>query len=168
MWSLYNESPTGSVDPTPTVWHGWLDRERAMDYPARISTEDDLIWFSRRARRRNGRIALFEINPRLEDRDSTSFALRQGMAVHQFLIKAIRSGWVQSSHELFRRRFGGRARASHASPGEVKKGAGISIGAHGLRTDELLFNESQSRILFRAGQTQKLSCGFWRTGTESI
>jgi phosphoribosylformylglycinamidine synthase len=71
----------------------------------------------------------------------------KALAVHQFLIEAIRSGWVQSAHDCSD---GGLAVALAESciSGEVKKGAGISIGGHGGRTDKLLFNESQSRILF--------------------
>ncbi len=145
--SLYNESPTGSVDPTPTVGMvGLIEKERWITRQG-FQQENDLIWLvGGLGDEMGGSLYLRSIHglkigipPRLH--------YGKALAVHQFLIEAIRSGWVQSAHDCSD---GGLAVALAESciSGEVKKGAGISIGAHGGRTDELLFNESQSRILF--------------------
>jgi phosphoribosylformylglycinamidine synthase len=145
--SLYNESPTGSVDPTPTVGMvGLIEKERWITRQG-FQQENDLIWLlGGLGDEMGGSLYLRSIHglkigipPRLH--------YGKALAVHQFLIEAIRSGWVQSAHDCSD---GGLAVALAESciSGEVKKGAGISIGGHGGRTDKLLFNESQSRILF--------------------
>jgi phosphoribosylformylglycinamidine synthase len=50
------------------------------------------------------------------------------------------------------------ALAESCVSGEVKRGAEISVDVRGRRTDELLFNESQSRILIssRPGSAAEL------------
>ena len=152
--SLYNESPTGSVDPTPTVGMvGLIEKERWITRQG-FQQEDDLIWLvGGLGDEMGGSLYLRSIHglkigipPRLH--------YDKALAVHQFLIEAIRSGWVQSAHDCSD---GGLAVALAESciSGEVKIGARISIGAHGGRTDELLFNESQSRILFSSRPDSK-------------
>jgi phosphoribosylformylglycinamidine synthase subunit PurL len=78
----------------------------------------------------------------------------KALAVHQFLIEAIRSGWVQSAHDCSD---GGLAVALAEScvSGGVKTGARIYIDPYGGRTDERLFNESQSRIVFSSQPGQR-------------
>jgi phosphoribosylformylglycinamidine synthase II len=145
--SLYNESPAGGVDPTPTVGMvGLIEQERWITRQA-FQQENDLVWLvGGLGDELGGSLYLRSIHglkigipPRLE--------YDQALAVHLFLAEAIRSGWVQSAHDCSD---GGLAVALSEScvSGEVKRGAHISIGAHSRRTDELLFNESQSRILF--------------------
>jgi phosphoribosylformylglycinamidine synthase subunit PurL len=157
--SLYNESPTGSVDPTPTVGMvGLIEKERWITRQG-FQQEDDLIWLvGGLGDEMGGSLYLRSIHglkigipPRLH--------YDKALAVHQFLIEAIRSGWVQSAHDCSD---GGLAVALAESciSGEVKKGAAISIGAHGVRTDELLFNESQSRILFSSRPDSKAELRF--------
>jgi phosphoribosylformylglycinamidine synthase subunit PurL len=145
--SLYNENPAGSVDPTPTVGMvGLIEKERWITRQGFLH-ENDLVWLvGGLGDEMGGSLYLRAIHglkigipPRLD--------YDRALAVHQFLAEAIRSGWVQSAHDCSD---GGLAVALAEScvSGEVKTGAKISIGAHGRRTDERLFNESQSRILF--------------------
>ena len=144
--SLYNESPAGTVDPTPTVGMvGLIENERWVTRQG-FQQENDLIWLvGGLGDEMGGSLYLRSIHglkigspPRLD--------YDQALAVHQFLAEAIRFGWVQSAHDCSD---GGLAVALTEScvSGEVKRGAEISVDARGRRTDELLFNESQSRIL---------------------
>ena len=155
--SLYNESPAGTVDPTPTVGMvGLIEKERWITRQG-FQQENDLIWLvGRLGDEMGGSLYLRSIHglkigspPRLD--------YDQALAVHQFLAEAIRFGWVQSAHDCSD---GGLAVALAEScvSGEVKRGAEISADARGRRTDELLFNESQSRILIssRPGSAAEL------------
>jgi phosphoribosylformylglycinamidine synthase subunit PurL len=155
--SLYNESPAGTVDPTPTVGMvGLIENERWITRQG-FQQENDLIWLvGGLGDEMGGSLYLRSIHglkigspPRLD--------YDQALAVHQFLAEAIRFGWVQSAHDCSD---GGLAVALAEScvSGEVKRGAEISVDARGRRTDELLFNESQSRILIssRPGSAAEL------------
>jgi phosphoribosylformylglycinamidine synthase len=155
--SLYNESPAGTVDPTPTVGMvGLIENERWITRQG-FQQENDLIWLvGGLGDEMGGSLYLRSIhglkigNPPRLDYD-------QALAVHQFLAEAIRFGWVQSAHDCSD---GGLAVALAEScvSGEVKRGAEISVDVRGRRTDELLFNESQSRILIssRPGSAAEL------------
>jgi len=155
--SLYNESPAGTVDPTPTVGMvGLIEKERWITRQG-FQQENDLIWLvGRLGDEMGGSLYLRSIHglkigspPRLD--------YDQALAVHHFLAEAIRFGWVQSAHDCSD---GGLAVALAEScvSGEVKRGAEISVDVRGRRTDELLFNESQSRILIssRPGSAAEL------------
>jgi phosphoribosylformylglycinamidine synthase len=155
--SLYNESPAGTVDPTPTVGMvGLIEKERWITRQG-FQQENDLIWLvGGLGDEMGGSLFLRSIHglkigspPRLD--------YGQALAVHQFLVEAIRFGWVQSAHDCSD---GGLAvgLAESCVSGEVKRGAEISVDAPGRRTDELLFNESQSRILIssRPGSAAEL------------
>jgi phosphoribosylformylglycinamidine synthase subunit PurL len=144
--SLYNESPAGTVDPTPTVGMvGLIEKERWITRQG-FQQENDQIWLvGGLGDEMGGSLYLRSIHglkigspPRLD--------YDQALAVHQFLTEAIRFGWVQSAHDCSD---GGLAVALAEScvSGEVKRGAEISVDGPGRRIDELLFNESQSRIL---------------------
>ena len=155
--SLYNESPAGTVDPTPTVGMvGLIEKERWITRQG-FQRESDLIWLvGGLGDEMGGSLYLRSIH-RLKIGSPPRLDYEQALAVHQFLATAIRSGWVQSAHDCSD---GGLAVALAEScvSGDVKTGAEISVNVRGRRTDELLFNESQSRILFssRPGSTAEL------------
>src|ERR1700737_17991 len=144
--SLYNESPAGTVDPTPTVGMvGLIENEQWITRQG-FQQKNDLIWLvGGLGDEMGGSLYLRSIHglkigspPRLD--------YDQALAVNQFLAEAIRSGWVQRAHDCSD---GGLAvgLAESCVFGEAKRGAEISLDAPGRRIDELLFNESQSRIL---------------------
>jgi phosphoribosylformylglycinamidine synthase subunit PurL len=145
--SLYNESPVGSVDPTPTIGMvGLIEKEQWITRQG-FRLENDLIWLvGGLGDEMGGSFYLKSVHglkagvpPRLD--------YDKALSVNQFLTDAIRSGWVQSAHDCSE---GGLAvaLAEACVSGESRHGARISLAAAGRRTDELLFNETQSRILF--------------------
>jgi phosphoribosylformylglycinamidine synthase subunit PurL len=152
--SLYNESPAGSVDPTPTVGMvGLIEKERWITRQGFLQ-ENDLIWLvGGLGDEMGGSLYLRSVHG-LKIGIPPHLDYDKALAVHQFLVEAIRSGWVQSAHDCSE---GGLAVALAESciSGNIKMGARISIGAYGGRTDERLFNESQSRILFSSRPAQK-------------
>ena len=144
--SLYNESPAGVVDPTPTVaMVGLISDERHITTQFFKSAGDVIILIGGLGdelgashymkvchRRKEG------LPPRLD--------YRREIAVHQALRDLIHSGLVQSAHDCSE---GGLAVAlaeSCFNP-EQRFGAEIKLDARDLRADVALFNESQSRVI---------------------
>ena len=143
--SLYNESPAGVVDPTPTVaMVGLIDDEQhittqffkaAGDVVILVGRIGDELGGSRLLKVCHGRKA--GLPPRLD--------LEREIAVQQAVRDLIRAGLVRSAHDCSE---GGLAVAiaeSCFNPDGLL-GAKISVEAVG-RVDQLLFNESQSRII---------------------
>src|SRR5260221_6603847 len=124
---------------------GLIEKERWITRQG-FQQEDDLIWLvGGLGDEMGGSLYLRSIHglkigipPRLH--------YDKALAVHQFLIEAIRSGWVQSAHDCSD---GGLAVALAESciSGEVQKSGANSISAHRVRNGGLLFHESPSRIL---------------------
>jgi phosphoribosylformylglycinamidine synthase len=144
--SLYNESPAGTVDPTPTVGMvGLIENERWITRQA-FQQENDLIWLIGGLGDEMGGSLYLRTSHGLKIGSPPRLDYDQALAVHQFLVEAIRFGWIRSAHDCSD---GGLAVALAEScvSGEVQRGAEISVDAPGRCTDELLFNESQSRIL---------------------
>jgi phosphoribosylformylglycinamidine synthase subunit PurL len=155
--SLYNESPAGTVDPTPTVGMvGLIENERWITRQG-FQQENDLIWLAGGLGDEMGGSLYLRSIHGLKIGSPPRLDYDQALAVHQFLAEAIRFGWIQNAHDCSD---GGLAVALAEScvSGEVKRGAEISVDAPGRRTDELLFNESQSRILIssRSGSAAEL------------
>ncbi len=144
--SLYNQSPAGAIDPTPTV--GMVG---VIDDPAHVTTQafkqagdtilllgelGDELGASHYLKVLHGRKA--GAPPRLD------YATEK--ALHDALRALIRAGLVQSAHDCSE---GGLAvtLAESCLSAEPLLGAAIDFGAAGLRPDVLLFNESQSRAV---------------------
>jgi phosphoribosylformylglycinamidine synthase len=155
--SLYNESPAGSVDPTPTVGMvGLIEKEQWITRQG-FQLENDLIWLVGGLGDEMGGSLYLKSVHGLKAGIPPHLDYDKALSVNQFLTDAIRSGWVRSAHDCSE---GGLvvALAESCISGEVRHGARISVAASGQRTDELLFNESQSRILFssRPGQNAEI------------
>jgi phosphoribosylformylglycinamidine synthase len=144
--SLYNENPAGSVDPTPTVGMvGLIEKEQWITRQA-FRQQDDLVWLvGGLGDEMGGSLYLRSIYglkagipPRLD--------YDKALSINQFVTDTIRRGWIQSAHDCSDGGLG-VAVAESCISGDVRRGATISLEAPGRRSDELLFNESQSRIL---------------------
>ncbi len=144
--SLYNESPAGAIDPTPTVGMVGI-----VEDPAHITTQffktvgDAIILVGEAGDELGASHYVLAIHgkkaglpPKLDyDRE---LAVQEGVRV------AIRSGLVQSAHDCSE---GGLAVALAEScmSGPSPLGARVEIPSTSTRADVALFNESQSRIL---------------------
>jgi len=151
--SLYNESPQGTIDPTPTVGMiGLIEDERWITRQYFLNEGDVIFLIGAIGDEIGGSLYLKTIYgkkaglpPRLNfDRE---------LAVQKFLRALIRKGVVKSAHDCSE---GGLAVALAEScmSGTEKIGARISLprmnGSSSLpnqRLDVTLFNESQSRIV---------------------
>jgi phosphoribosylformylglycinamidine synthase len=144
--SLYNESPEGTIDPTPTV--------------GMIGLIEDERWITRQYFRNEGDV-IFLLGG-IGDEIGGSLYLKtiygkkaglpprlnfgQELAVQKFLRALIRKGVVKSAHDCSE---GGLAvaLAECCMSGTEKIGAEIRLPASEERVDICLFNESQSRII---------------------
>lgn len=144
--SLYNESPNGTIDPTPTV--GMVGQiadikhvttqafKAAGDVILLLGNLGDEIGGSHYLKVVHGQKA--GLPPRLD------YATEK--ALHNGVREIIRKGLVQSAHDLSE---GGIAVAVAESSLSAKPalGASIDLSTTGLRPDVALFNESQSRVI---------------------
>ncbi|PTX95345.1 phosphoribosylformylglycinamidine synthase subunit PurL [Spartobacteria bacterium LR76] len=144
--SLYNESPNGTIDPTPTVGMvGQIADMKHVTTQAFKAAGDVILLLGNLGDEIGGSHYLKVVHgqkaglpPRLD------YATEK--ALHNGVREIIRKGLVQSAHDLSE---GGIAVAVAESSLSAKPalGASIDLGSTGLRPDVALFNESQSRII---------------------
>jgi phosphoribosylformylglycinamidine synthase II len=144
--SLYNQNPNGAIDPTPTVGMvGLIDEERWItrqffrdrsDVIYLIGPVGDELGASQYLKIVHGQKGF--LPPRL------SYDLELG--VQAVVLALIRQGLVKSAHDCSE---GGLAvaLAECCISGEQRIGASVDFGHWPERLDQILFNESQSRVI---------------------
>jgi phosphoribosylformylglycinamidine synthase II len=166
--SLYNESPAGVVDPTPTVGMvGLIDDERHITTQWFKKAGDIIILVGAIAevgnpgRERVDHVGETGINDPGYSLGGSRFlkvchGRKEGPVpnldlVHEINIQnivrdLIREGLVKSAHDCSE---GGLAvaLAECCFDPDGLSGAEVDLGAYDLRTDQILFNEAQSRII---------------------
>ena len=145
--SLYNESPAGVVDPTPTVaMVGLIEREEWITTQFFKAEGDLVILLGDFGDEMGGSHFLKVIHGRKAGRPPRLDFARE-VALQNALRDLIRGGWVRSAHDCSE---GGLAVAlaeSCFNP-DGSLGAMIDLQAAGKRRlDQVLFNETQSRIV---------------------
>ncbi len=151
--SLYNQSPAGAIDPTPTVAMVGI-----IDDPAHITTQyfkgaGDEIWLvGALGEGLGGSHYAAEICGRKEG-PCPVIDLAAESAVHAVVLEAIRQGLVKSAHDCSE---GGLAVALAEcciSGPSATVGATVELPAPSASLEELLYNESQSRIVLSVPAT---------------
>jgi phosphoribosylformylglycinamidine synthase subunit PurL len=144
--SLYNQNPDGAIDPTPTVGMiGVIDQERWITRQY-FRDPEDIIYLIGPVGSELGASQFLKIihgkkaflPPRL------SYDLELG--VQAVVLTLIREGLVKSAHDCSEGGFG-VAMAECCISGERRVGATIDFGHWPERLDQILFNESQSRVI---------------------
>jgi phosphoribosylformylglycinamidine synthase subunit PurL len=144
--SLYNQNPRGAIDPTPTVGmvgvigqERWITRQYfrdASDVIYLIGPVGDELGASQYLSIIHGRKEFMP--PRL------SYDMELGV---QAVVRAlIQQGLVKSAHDCSEGGFA-VALAECCLSGERRIGASVDFGYRPERLDQLLFNESQSRVI---------------------
>jgi len=145
--SFYNESPAGTVDPTPVI--GMLG---VIDDPKHITTQwfkdagDVVLLLGDVSEELGGSEYLKRIHG-LRTGTPPRMNLSHAKRIHDTLLDLIRRGWVKSAHDCSE---GGLAVALAEccmSNGDAIIGAEIDLSRFGGRLDALLFGETQSRII---------------------
>ena len=145
--SLYNESPAGVVDPTPTVaMVGLIEREEWITTQYFKAAGDVVILLGDFGHEMGASHYLKVVHGRKAGRPPRLDFARE-LALQNTLRELIRAGQVRSAHDCSE---GGLAVAlaeSCFNP-EGSLGATIDLAAAGAgRLDQILFNETQSRIV---------------------
>lgn len=144
--SLYNENPAGAIDPTPTV--------------GMVGLIDDPAWITRQYFRQAGDIVLLIGDAGTELGGSQYLKMIHGRkagrpprlhygkekAAQAAVRRLIRAGLLQSAHDCSEGGLGVALAEACFSP-EAPLGARLQVYAPGLRDDQVLFNESQSRVV---------------------
>jgi phosphoribosylformylglycinamidine synthase II len=148
--SLYNQNPNGAIDPTPTVGmvgviaeERWITRQYfrdPLDVIYLIGPVGHELGASQYLKIVHGRKEF--LPPRL------SYDLELG--VQAVVLALIQKGLVKSAHDCSEGGFG-VAIAESCISGERKIGASVDFGHWPERLDQILFNESQSRVIISVG-----------------
>ncbi len=147
--SLYNESPAGAIDPTPTVGMvGLIEEERHVTTQYFKRAGDAILLLGGLGDELGGSQYVAVVHGRREGLPPRLDFVRE-LALHETVRAAICQGLVRSAHDCSE---GGLAvaLAECAISGTVQLGAQVQLAANGLRADQVLFNESQSRIVLSA------------------
>jgi phosphoribosylformylglycinamidine synthase len=143
--SLYNESPTGAIDPTPTVGMvGLVEQERHVTTQAFQRAGDVILLLGGFGEELGGSQYLAVVHGRREGLPPRIDLARE-LALQEALRALIRMGLIRSAHDCSE---GGLAvaLAECCVSGAAQLGARVRLG-DADRLDQALFNESQSRIL---------------------
>ncbi|MCE0484312.1 MAG: phosphoribosylformylglycinamidine synthase subunit PurL [Methylacidiphilales bacterium] len=144
--SLYNQSPAGAIDPTPTVGIVGLIRDPKHVTPSHFQNPGDaIILVGDPGAELGGSLYLRELHDLKQGRPP-ELNLEREINLHNAVRSAIRLGEIRSAHDLAD---GGLlvALAECSVAGARRLGAVITLDAPASRLDALLFGESQSRAI---------------------
>jgi phosphoribosylformylglycinamidine synthase II len=146
--SLYNQSPAGPIDPTPTVGIVGLIRDAKHITPSHFQNAGDAILLlgDEPGREELGASLYLREAHGLKRGRPPELNLDREKKLHEAVRSAIRLGELRSAHDLAE---GGLlvALAECAIGGAKHFGAKVQLDAPHARVDALLFGESQSRAL---------------------
>jgi phosphoribosylformylglycinamidine synthase len=144
--SLYNQSPAGPIDPTPTVGIVGLIRDAAHITPSHFQNAGDaILLLGSSADELGASLYLREVHGLKRGRPP-ELDLEREIKMHDAVRAAIRTSEVRSAHDLAE---GGFliALAECVIGGAKPLGATVKLDAPGTRLDALLFGESQGRAI---------------------
>jgi phosphoribosylformylglycinamidine synthase len=144
--SLYNQSPAGAIDPTPTVGIVGIIRDPKDITPSHFQVEGDaIILVGDMGEELGASLYLREIH-KLKRGRPPELNLDREKKMHDAVRAAIRSGKIRSAHDLAE---GGLlvALAECAIGGAKQIGATVKLEGANTRLDALFLGESQSRAL---------------------
>jgi phosphoribosylformylglycinamidine synthase II len=144
--SLYNESPAGAIDPTPTVGMvGLIADESHVTTQCFKQAGDVILLLGGPGNELGGSQYLAIVHGRKEGLPPRLDLARE-LSLHAAVRELIREGQTQSAHDCSE---GGLAvaLAECCISGPMPLGALVELPLEGMLPEQLLFNESQSRIV---------------------
>jgi phosphoribosylformylglycinamidine synthase subunit PurL len=144
--SLYNQNPSGAIDPTPTVGMvGVIDQERwiARQY---FRDSSDVIYLIGPVGNELGASQYITIIHGKREVMPPRLNYELELGVQAVVLALIRQGLVQSAHDCSEGGLG-VALAECCISGERRIGASVCFETSTERLDQILFNESQSRVI---------------------
>jgi phosphoribosylformylglycinamidine synthase len=151
--SLYNESPAGAVDPTPTVAMVGLIEEEAHITTQFFKASGDVVILVGEIGHEMGASHFLKICQGRKEGLPPRLDVERELNVQKSVRELIRAGLVKSAHDCSE---GGLAVALAEccfNPAGLI-GAEIRLAKNELRIEQVLFNESQSRILISVAENK--------------
>jgi phosphoribosylformylglycinamidine synthase len=150
--SLYNESPAGAIDPTPTIsMVGRIDDVAHITTQAFKEAGDQVLLIGEIGSELGASHYLLAIHGRKEGAPP-ALDFDKEIAIHQALLGLIRKGLVRSAHDCSE---GGLAVTLAESCFGTRFGATVDLGDTDQRPDVVLFNETQGRIVISVSPSDK-------------
>ncbi len=154
--SFNNESPKGSVDPTPVIGMVGLIEDDSRVTTQHFKNAGDTVFILGETKEELGGSEYLKLIHGLKKGDAPSIDLKVEKKLQETLLQMIKKGLINSAHDCSE---GGLAVAlaecciSHPT---TKFGAVINLDSPpSVRTDALLFGESQSRIVVSCNPGKK-------------
>jgi len=148
--SFYNESPKGSINPTPTIGMVGILEKLEHRTTSFFKNEGDVIILLGETKEELGGTEYLKVVHNLIRGDAPELSLESEKNLHKTMLEAIRLGLINSAHDCSE---GGIAvTLAECCIGDKSRQIGAEISDFGFRisdfrTDALLFGESQSRII---------------------
>ncbi|NLO89828.1 MAG: phosphoribosylformylglycinamidine synthase subunit PurL [Clostridia bacterium] len=142
--SLYNESDKGAIYPTPIVGMVGLIEDTNHIRSQGFQNDGDLIFLLGRTEPELGASMYLEVVHGLETGKVPALDLKKEKAVQELCLEGIGAGLIKSAHDCSD---GGLAVAIAESCISGNIGAEINLVKGNLELPELLFGETQSRII---------------------
>jgi phosphoribosylformylglycinamidine synthase len=144
--SLYNESPAGVVDPTPTVaMVGLIEEERHITTQF-FKDAGDVILLVGEIGHEMGATQFLKVCHGRKEGLPPRLDVQRELAIQNSVRELIRADLVKSAHDCSEGGLGVALAESCFNP-TARLGAEVHFDQSTSRIDQLLFNESQSRIV---------------------
>ncbi|MCK4401714.1 phosphoribosylformylglycinamidine synthase II, partial [bacterium] len=145
--SFYNENPSGAIYPTPAIGMIGIIDDISKVCTQYFKNEDDLIILLGISLEELGGSEYLKLVHGLVKGDAPELDLKMERAVQLTTLEAIRKGLVSSAHDLSEGGLAVGLAECCMSNKDKMIGAVINNLIFDIRTDALLFGESQSRII---------------------
>jgi phosphoribosylformylglycinamidine synthase subunit PurL len=144
--SLYNQNPSGAIDPTPTVGMVGIIREERWITRQHFRDEADVIYLIGPVGQEMGASQYLAIVHGRKECLPPRLSYDLELGVQAVVLELIHRGLVKSAHDCSEGGLG-VALAECCMSGERKIGALVRFAPGPHRLDQILFNESQSRVV---------------------
>src|ERR1700730_13972680 len=148
--SLYNQNPSGAIDPTPTVGMGGVIGQEHSITRQHFRDASDVIYLIGPVGYELGASQYLKIIHGRKEFLPPRLSYDLELGVQAVVLALIQKGLVKSAHDCSEGGFG-VAIAESCISGERKIGASVDFGHWPERLDQILFNESQSRVMISVG-----------------
>ncbi|MFH0913604.1 MAG: phosphoribosylformylglycinamidine synthase subunit PurL [Candidatus Omnitrophota bacterium] len=145
--SFNNENPKGSVDPTPIVGMVGLIKDRSKIITQYFKKSGDIILLLGKNKEELGGSEYLKTIHGLKKGSCPDIDLNLEKKVQKTTLEAIEKRLVESAHDCSEGGLVVALTESCLTNPDKKLGALVKLGAQAIRSDALLFGETQSRII---------------------